>query len=514
MRQRRIFGSAVVLSVVLLLFLPQVLGGERTTPFKADGLEAIATRPGSTGYAFRVSSPEVRLTRNGDGTRSIAVTGYPILQVKPGVPQIPTRMVRVAIPAGVTPTLEVRPGVRQVLSGVQPRSVPFLEHTVEPGGHVSERRVQRREQEVYLGRRPFPLQIAWLGEYGTLRDQRYVELFLAPVRFDPGLNGLEVFEDLEVEVLFDVTPGPAEQDPVFEDLYRNAFVNYAQGATFRLGSDGQDPVMPVSASLAVDSLTGTRYRILVREYGVVQLDFPLMSGTDLISEPLSTWSVISQGVQVPVNITDQNGNGFMDNGDWVHFYVQPMDEEPKARINQDYPAPAVDLYEAADFTDENTYFVGIETGTVARMALQPSSPTFTRTPPSSFIATARAETDETWRPLGGEDPWYWAPTLDSADPANSRVVSETVSLPGLADVAGPLTIRVNVRGLSTDPDLNPDHSTRITLRNALSQQLIFDDADFDDRTLHLHDLSWAWTSGPLATDPMEVETEVRAIASG
>ncbi len=507
------FASAVVLSLVLLSVFTPVAGEERSDPFRPAGLEAIAPSPGHSGFVFRVPAPEVRLDRQADGTGSIAFDGYHRMQVQPGVPQIPTRMVRVAIPAGVEPTLHVRKGGRQIMAGVLPRSVPFVEHAVEPGGQVSEREFRQPNPDIYAGARPFPEQVAWLGNYGTLRDQRYIEVFLAPVRFNPELDGLELFTDLEVELRFEVSPGPVTVDPVFEDLYRNAFVNYAQGMTFRLGSGASAPA--VSAASAVDELIGTRYRILVREYGVVQLDFPLMSATDLISEPLSTWSVVSQGVQVPILITDQNGNDFMDNGDWVHFYSQPMDEEPKTRINQDYPDPSVDLYEAADFTDENTYFVGVETGAVTRMSTQSASPTFSRVPPTSFPATVKAEVDETWRPLGGEDPWYWAPTLNSADPPNSRVVSETVPLPGLVDGTGPLTVRVNVRGLSTDPDLTPDHNTRVTLKNDSSQVLATDDAAFDDRTLQLHDFTWTWPgSGPQASNPVEVETEILQIASG
>lgn len=510
MRQRRIFGSAVVLSLALLLFFPPLVRGEiRPAPFRPAGLEAIPTTAPGGGYALRLAAPEVRLDRSADGTIAVQVDGYPYLQSQPGVPQIPMRMVRVAIPAGAVPRLEVRPGKRQVMAGVRPGPVPRIERTVDTAGVVSEREVLMPNRDVYESVRPFPEKIAWLGEFGTLRDQRYVELFLAPVRYAPAVGGLELYPDLEVEVLFDAAPGPVSLDPVFEDIYRNAFVNYAQGATFRLGSREA-----AAATMAVDSLTGTRYRIPVREYGVVRLDFGLMSGTDLITEPLSTWSVISQGVQVPIHIFDSNSNDLMDGNDWVHFYAQPMDEEPKARLNQDYPEPAIDLYEASDFTDENIYFIGVETGAVTRMTTQDGTPTYSRVPPAEFEATARMESDDLWRPLGGADPWYWQPTLDSADPAPSRTVSEMIALPGLAGAAGPITVRANLRGVSTDPNLTPDHSTRVTLKNDSSQTLALDDATFDDRTLYLHDFTWTWSSGPLASDPLEVEVEVRAIASG
>ncbi len=498
MQQRRILGSAVVLYLLMLVALTPLFGGTEA----------------ESGFTLRLSPPEISLTAHPDGSRSIVMPGYPVRQVRPGAPQIPTRMVRVAIPAGVDPILVVRPGTRRLMAGVLPRSVPFLEHSVATDGQVLGRKQMRPNRSIYHGARPFPEQVAWLGEYGILRNQRYVELFLAPVRFDPAMGGLEIYPDLEVELLFDSSAGPVSFDTVFEDLYRNAFVNYSQGLTFRLDSEDV-AVAPVAAISTLDALIGSRYRILVRDYGLILLDHTLMSGTGLIAQPLSTWSVISQGVQVPIHIYDENGNDLMDSGDWVHFYAQPLDEDPKTRLNQDYADPAVDLFEAADFTDENTYFVGVESGPVSRMATRDGAPTFTHTPPADFQDTARKELDQAWRPLGGADPWYWYPTLNSADIISSRTVSEEIPLPGLAGPLNPVTVRVNVRGVSENLDLSPDHNTRVTLKNSVPDTLAVDDVTFDGRILNLHEFTWTWPgSGSGATNPLTVETEILQIASG
>ncbi|NIR34648.1 MAG: hypothetical protein GWN73_01010, partial [Actinobacteria bacterium] len=59
------------------------------------------------------------------------------------------------------------------------------------------------DERLFVGKQSYPRQIARLGQVGTLRDQRYVELYLTPLRFDPEAGGLRLAQPYEVTVHFD-----------------------------------------------------------------------------------------------------------------------------------------------------------------------------------------------------------------------------------------------------------------------------------------------------------------------
>jgi hypothetical protein len=415
----------------------------------------------------------------------------------------------------------------------------------QPFGETEELAIE--DESVYAGTTPYPERIAWLGDIGVFRLQRYVEVHLAPIRWDPHLGGIRIARSYEVTVHFngdDLVRSRPTEDPPFELVYRNAFVNYAQGKTFRLGaeqeSSGFDPsrwldraagvtTSPppprVPRSLGAASRGGgdrtlgptadPRRKIKVRQNGIVRLDYNRMGTTGFPSYPLAQWKLTSNGVEVPLDLHDVNANGLLDPGDWVQFFGQALDFDPKTVLNTDFPNTNEDLYEARDFTDENVYFLAIESGARARMPARASDPTFTRTPAADFESTAHREVNDAWRPLGAADPWYWAPT-QSNPPSGSSVASrtESVDLPGLVS-AQPARVLVNLRGASEDSATYPDHKTRVTLKNSAGTSLTSqdDNGTFDGRTLYTHDFVWTYPgSGPLLTSPAQVTIDALSVA--
>ncbi len=482
-------------------------------------LQAVGDVQGEPKFAFRVSPPALSLVPTTDGTR-LELAGFGDQQRQSGAPEVPSRTIRVAIPPGTTPRLEIVPGTDEVLPGVRPR--PVSRRVGEVPGEADETAVDARaaqdrpaagaqirderieDREIYEGSRVFPEAIARLGEIGVLRDQRYVEVHLAPVRFDPRLGGLRVTRSFEVIVHFDGDTF-ARAEPVpdsrFEPVYRNAFVNYAQGTTFRIGALA--PQAPAAASPAAPA-SGPLYRIRIRQNGVVRLDFTRMNGTGFTSQALSSWKLMNRGVEVPLRIQDVNANNLLDAGDWVQFYGQALDDEPKTVLNTDLPNTNNDIYEARDFTDENVYFLSVETGSRSRMPLRDVTPTNVRVPPTNFGAVSHQEVDSPtgWRPLGAADPWYWIPTLIAGGSPASR--TDSVPLPGLASGTLPAEVLVKVRGITESDTVNPDHQSRVTLETsgALVLATNNDNGTFDGRTLYTHDFNWTYPgSGPGLTDP-------------
>jgi len=481
-----------------------------------------------TAFTLTLTTPSPEVSSLADGSFYVRIPGFNTLPRRVGAPDIPTKTLLVAIPPDAEPTLEVRGGPISQRPTLRPAPVarryvevsPTEREELERPGQSEENRQRilsravgtRREADprIYGGRHMVPAEVAWLGPTGFLRGQRYVELHLAPVRYDPRIDGLAVQESLEVVVHFnpgESTPAAAAPvDPIFEDAYRKAFVNYDQSRYFRSSSahspSSTEPVSAIGARSIAE--TTPRRRILVRDHGVIRLDEAQLLPTGFLAYDLTTWRLTNRDVAVPWH-TNDDGDGLIEPGEWIEFYGQALDDEPKTELNTDFPTSSNDLYEARDFTDVNTYFLTIDAPGQPTIAQVDATPTFTRTPPTQFRDLVHLEVDDAYRPLGAADPWYWLPTLSLTAPSRE----DTVALPGLVAGTDPATVRVHVRGISEDLAVDPDHLTRVTLRNATNKVLGTVDGAFDRRTLYMHQLDWTWPgSGDELTDPVRVELEV------
>jgi hypothetical protein len=472
-----------------------------------------------------VRTPALTLVEHADGYHKIEIEGFGTPQRRSGAPDIPTKTVLVAIPPNSTPRLEVRPLDERLHAGVRPLPVPRIHSRLTRDDAarlaagdllMSERMAIRRRAahavfeaspRYYEAAHPFPAEAAWLGPTGVLRDQRYVEVHLAPVRYDPGLQALRIFDELEVTIHFDgaaPAAGPALAADRFEGVYRSTFANYEQGRHFRLG--GAETAASWMATASGGSRDPARLRITVRKSGLVRLDYNLLFDTGFLDHDPATWRLTNRGVSVPL---DRHGDGdaTFEAGEWIQFYGQALDDEAKTELNTDFPDTEIDLYEARDFTDDNVYFLTHEAEPQSGLTERDATPTHTRIPPDHFEAVAHEEVDDSFKPLGGADPWYWLPTLYStSEPDNTR--SDSVALPGLFSGTEQARVLVHVRGTTEEFDVLPDHNTRVTLKNGAGATLASDEADFDGRTLHLHDFTWIYPgSGDELTEPAEVELE-------
>jgi hypothetical protein len=422
------------------------------------------------------------------------------------VPDLPYSVVRVAIPPGVTPRLTLGNILEDKLNGLIPRPVARVTSTLAPaadvrGPHVKESDIVRTsviepDPEIFSGASPYPRQIVALGEIGSFRDQRYVDVVISPVRFDPRSRGLRVARSVSVTIEFDGDSGertPAVHDPRLEDLYRDMFVNYAQGSTFR--------AQPTGFELAATAqpTTGPKMRIRVRANGMVRLDAARLSGTGLEALPLSSYKLSDRGVEVPLWVFDANSNDQLEAGDWVQFYGQALDDEPKTVLNTFIPG-GTSIYELRDYTDENVYFLTSEAGPRARLTTR-NAPSDLSAPATTFDAVAHAEVDNFFKPLGEVDPWYWGPTIAAGA---SRTIS--VPLPGLASATNPAHVVVRLLGRNEDP-VFPDHKSKVTLLNSLGSPLIVnnDAGTFDGRALYNHDFIWTYPgTGSTLSSPAQV----------
>ena len=483
-----------------------------------------------SGFAFQVNVPEPTFLLQLDGSSKIEIEGFRAVERQPGAPNLPTQTFLIAIPPGAVPRLEytVRGTLR--LHERRPTPVPRLRLDAAKLDHEKMIRFDRdlpKRVETLAKATTETLEadpslysasaadVPWvrLGKPGTIRAQRYVTVYVRGARWDGERQLVEVPRGFDIRVAFDVTgaveEAPPPVEPLFEDVYRQHFLNYDQGRGFRMTGPAQVAMMGAPATPATRSGSTPSHKLRVVENGPLRMDFALLDAAGLTAHAIDTWRLENRGEQVPLT-TNDDGDGILEPGEWVQFYGQALDSEPHTVVNTDFPGTTIDLFEDRDFSDENIYFLTVDPPGQPAMPEDPSPPQFALTPPLMVDATVHEETDDGYRPLGAADPWYWLPTLFATGAAN-RV--DTVSLPQLHDPTAGLQVRVHLRGASEVSAVNPDHQTQVSLLNQADQVLATDPATFDGRVLYLHDFGWTF-SGVAASNPVKIQIEAIDIGGG
>ncbi len=418
---------------------------------------------------------------------------------------LPVKVVRVAIPEGTSVRLDSIQGEPRILKGLRlgPEEAQALGRAGAETGPTATGVARETDTD------SLPVR---LGQTGYLRFQKFVEVVYTPVvAGDAGDHSF--FSDLDVELVVDETLAPSQaaavgaspDDPFFEDIYRSAFINYDEGRSFRNSSTAPAAAASLAAGAqgiapAFAAAVTPIYRVGVRASGIYRLThaYLLAPGTGvapgLAGLPPAQIKLISRGVEVPIRIVG-GGDGTFDPGDYVEFYGEPIIGEPELLLNFDFDSigqPNVaDIFQANDVTDEAIYFLFGEPGTRARIPNLAGA--FTPGPPieSSFAETLRREFDTIFVPDGINDPLYQKPGLlsnsgsFSADPnaPNCGYVNTPVQnlgeflgpgfastnkhfcpacdlqLPGVLNIPDSATVRVRLRGATSDNNVPVDHMT-------------------------------------------------------
>ena len=500
---------------------------------------ATATGSGQSEYAFQVDVPEPRFFVQQNGSSKIEIEGFGTQERRPGAPDLSSKTFLIAIPPGCTPRLEYTSlgAVRRI--EIVPSSVP---HRRLDMGRVDSHALSRVDADpierfkllrsaAYDVFEPDPEIYAagtedqpWvrLGPTGILRAQSYVPVHVRGARWDGRSGELQVAAGFAVRIVFENYTAPAEarttrvDEPVFESTYRSSFLNYEQGRAYRHPSIGG--AIPTATEVSRSGSTPRR-KLFVRENGPLRLDYALLSPTGFLAHALDTWRLENQGESIPLS-TNDDGDGVLEPGEWVQFYGQALDMEPKTILNTDFDNTDIDLFEDRDFSDENVYFLTVDTAGQAAMPTEPAAPQFVLTPPVRVDSSVHEEANDAFRPLGAADPWYWLPTMAATGiPTMSNPKpaerTNTVALPQLHDTTLPLQVRVHLRGISEVFGVDPDHQTVVTLLNQSDQVLATDNASFDARTLYLHNFGWTSPGGgSAASDPVKIKIETIDIGGG
>src|SRR5882724_2176840 len=407
------------------------------------------------------------------------------LTSRAGEPMLPIRVLLVAIPEGSVPELRILSSPSETLRGLDIAPVPRVRvrdrafegkrpgHAGASDAVADDRNEFSPEPAIYGRDAEFPAEPVRLGAIGYLRAQRYVEVLYSPVLFDPSRRQARFFPRIRAEVRFALPEssgvlrdeGAFRPDPLFEETYRRALVNYEQGKLYRVAA-GSVALTASDAAPAPLAAGVPRYKLFVSRAGIYRLDAATLNAAapDLLGANPQTLMLSAEGVELPISIRNAAGgsgeaDGSFDPGDFLEFAGGPK-REPPTVLNFDFGSTFPDVFAANDFTDTQVYWLSAEgaPGSHLRIPIVSGAPVNSFPVATDFAGTAVWEENNIYLPLGDAEPFFSIPSLLADSTQSQRDVS--LAIPGIARPGATVTVTARLRG-GTDLSVSPDHRTAV-----------------------------------------------------
>ena len=404
---------------------------------------------------------------DGQTYERVSITGYG-LSTTTGEPELPQR----GLLLGVPPDAEVRLVVLGTessvagsfkLSPVPQRSIEPLDPDHELLGVPHSEVELVKNQVIYTTNAFFPSTVAEIGGSGYLRDQRYVQVLVHPVQYNPVTGELKHHHYVKLQVSFSYPQGPLPLVPgraeisAFEAVLQNSILNYEIAKPWR--ARPQPHVQSMGDSF--DYLSQPTYKVSVDQDAIYQLTYSDLLNAGVPQGGLDeltprTFQLFNMGSEVAIYVEGEDDESF-DPGDYILFYGQQMNTK---------------------YTNTNVYWLTYGKATGLRMPDKDSTP-LGATVPTEFKATAHVEEDHiywSFVPVG-EDRWVWEWVFASGGCASATF---TTTLSNIAVDSLTATVRATfIAGFDSD------HHTEVYLNDHLDP---IEDAIWNGQTMHQTDV--------------------------
>ena len=409
--------------------------------------------------------------KNIDGTvyHTFSIEGYGETSEE-GRPQLPVKGVMLGVPPGAKFEVHVLETDSLAAAGgynVYPvpkvviREDPYgLDSLQEPYGLSSKsiEYVFAKDEEVYSTDAFYPTDLVRVTSSGYLRDQRFVQLQLHPLQYNPVTQQLRFHKIMKVELRFahdgsKAMPavGTGEIGGPFEEVMRNAFINYESAKKWR-----HKAIAELTASMQRENPPASQlsYKIAVDQDGIYQLTYNdlLDAGVDVDTVDPRTFKLYNQGNEIAIYVVGED-DGVFNTDDYILFYGQKMNTK---------------------YTDTNVYWLTTGGSSGSRMSEKDGSLTGEADVPPHFAVTVHAEQDNVYQSripkVEGADHWFWELLLASSSPVTGFY---TATLSNIASVPYSATVRFSMHGLTEWP-ANPDHHTQVSFNGHLLDDFTWD----------------------------------------
>ena len=432
---------------------------------KSDRVQVLQADIQSVVLDINVPAHDVRMVEiNNQAHQRISIEGYGLSSI-PGKPELPQRGFLVGVPPDAEVSLRVLATDGTIASGFQVAPAPQIElemKPIEPGWDILESapslQVQFiKDQLIYESDAFYPSVIAELVGSGYLRDQRWVQVLVHPVQYNPGRRELKYYQQIKMQISFNypqgistALPEAVAESPVFETILKSVLVNYDVAKAWRKKLSSQSTIStPQLATL--DSQPACK--IAVDTDGIYRVTYSDLEsvGIDVDNMDPRTIKLYNLGTEIPIYVYGQD-DGVFDSDDYLDFYGQA----PTSR-----------------YAVANIYWMAVGGADGLRMLGENGSLTGTGTIPASFQTTVWLEKDlfyDAVVPQGAtEEHWWWNYVYPPSIPSQTY----TTTLEHIATDPYSATLRANMHGYISS-GIYPDHHTRIYLNDVLVEDAWWD----------------------------------------
>lgn len=269
------------------------------------GVAVLSEDPG--GMTLELFTPACDVTRvsvNGEVFERLRFPGMVHgFTLEPGRPQLPVKGLFVALPAGKTARLEILATQSRRLQGFRVYPAPSFREEGE--GRLAE--VFRWDEGFYAQDFLYPEKPAELSAAYVFRGQTRQGIRFQPLQFNPATGELLHHERIRVRVAF-CTPAAQESAARAASSTPRAAASALSGwvppasAAWKVRTAGEGMTRITRADLAANGL----------------------SAAEIDSLDLRGIQLFHQGVEQPLWIRDENGNGRLDDEDRIVFYAAPV----------------------------------------------------------------------------------------------------------------------------------------------------------------------------------------------
>lgn len=232
-----------ILSIVAgLLMLNAVFGQNwvsftKTTPVSPI-VNLIASDNQSVSFTVEVCGMyQQDLTEGGETFQRISIPGCNALTAT-GEPELPVFRKLIAIPECTDVTLSVNITGQTAYSNYNIYPVPALQEAEDPYGGIYVEEVFAKDAAAYAQNVYLHGMNAEIVSTGYLRDQKYAEVYLYPVQFNPVTQQLEVYTNYEIILNFTNPSTPVNVNTgIFNNVATHSMLNYVSSGVTASNND-------------------------------------------------------------------------------------------------------------------------------------------------------------------------------------------------------------------------------------------------------------------------------------
>ena len=294
-----------------------------------------------------------------------------------GQPQLPFRVLKIAVPQFAKPTLQVLAKETDTYSAVNILPAP----NPAPERRGLKNAAYRADKITYASNKALPQEIAVLQPTSPFRDIGMVEVKLTPMQYNPAGAQLTVYKKIRLKINYNaqtVYKKSFVRRGKLDALYQDMFVNFDQAKNWQQSA-------PRALSKTAYLPEGTWYKIPVKEDGLYKISAGVLSaaGIDLKDLAVDRIQMFNNGghmlsyktteshynppflTEIAVFVKDVDQNGIFNGNDYILFYGKNVNGWFYDYTLKDF------VFQKHLYAKENVYWLTVSGSGGKRMFIDP-----------------------------------------------------------------------------------------------------------------------------------------------